>query len=73
MEFSIRPSGVRQHFVDRSNGVVGVREIDLDMIFRTRGPGTILRERMARAGDNAPAGAGKSLDSRVADSAARAR
>src|SRR5207302_8259236 len=57
---------------DRRKRVVRIGEIDLDMIFRPRFPRAFLRERMPRAGDHPPAGAGKPLDRRMTDAAAGA-
>ncbi len=51
-------------------GVVGIGEIDLDVILRPRFPRAIFRKRMARAGDDAPAGGGEALHRGVADAAA---
>jgi hypothetical protein len=56
---------------DRRNRVAGIREVDLDVILGPGFPRTILRERMARAGDHAPAGGGEALHGRVPDPAAR--
>src|SRR5262245_34509529 len=41
------------------------------MILRPHLPRAVLGERMARAGDDAPAGGGKALHRRMADAAAR--
>ncbi len=57
-------------FVDGVLGVVGIGEIDLDVILRAHLPRAILRKRMARAGDDAPAGGGEALHRGVADAAA---
>ena len=55
---------------DRRVGVLGIGQIDLDVILRSRLPRAVFRERMPRAGDDAPAGGGKSLHRGVADAAA---
>src|SRR5262249_20184682 len=47
-----------------------IGEIDLDVILRSHLPRAILRERMARAGDDAPARGREALYRRVADAAA---
>src|SRR6266498_4123796 len=57
---------------DGDRGAVRIRQIDLDVILGTGFPGAFLREWVARAGDDPPAGAGESLHRRVADAAARA-
>src|SRR3954454_6063530 len=44
---------------DRAGGISGGGEVDLDVVLRARVPRTILRERMPRAGDHAPAGRGE--------------
>ena len=56
---------------DRRERVLGIGEVDLDVVLRARLPRAILREGMARAGDDAPAGRGEALDRRMADAAAR--
>src|SRR5581483_974659 len=56
--------------LDRGYRVLLVGEIDLDVVLRSRLPGTVFRERMARAGDHAPARGRKPLDGGVADAAA---
>src|SRR5271167_2032506 len=68
MQFAVEPP---LDLRDSGVGVVGIGEIDLDVIFGPRFPRTILREGMPRAGDDAPAGGGKPLDRGVADAAAR--
>src|SRR5450631_2863742 len=57
--------------VDRRERVLGIGEVDLDVVLGTRLPRAILREWMARTGDDAPAGRGETLHRRVADAAAR--
>src|SRR5271155_1745049 len=59
-------------FRNRPRGVVMVGEVDLDVILRSGAPRTFLRKRMARAGDDAPAGAGKADHGGMADAAAGA-
>src|SRR4051794_4376478 len=56
---------------DRAGGIGGGGEVDLDMVLRARVPRTILRERMPRAGDHAPAGRGETDHGGMADAAAR--
>src|SRR6185312_2658659 len=56
--------------VDRLERIGLVREIDLDVIFRSRLPRAILRKGMTRTGDDAPAGGREPFDRRVADAAA---
>src|SRR5262249_15236030 len=51
-------------------GVVRICEIDLDVVLGPGLPRALLREGVARAGDDPPACAGESLDGRVADAAA---
>ena len=53
--------------VDCARGVVGIGEVDLDVILGSRFPRAVFRERMARAGDHAPTGGGKPLDGRMPD------
>src|SRR5580698_3833509 len=57
-------------FRNRLIGVLRLRQIDLNVILGSSLPGTILRERVARAGDDAPAGSRKALDGGVANAAA---
>jgi hypothetical protein len=69
----LQPSGDQPppdlgHRLDR---VVRIGEVDLDMIVGARFPGTILRERMARAGDHPPTGRGEPLDGCMPDAPAR--
>src|SRR5262249_49008774 len=52
-------------------GAVGTGKIDLDMISGPHFQGAILRERVARAGNHAPPGRRKSLNSGMADATAR--
>src|ERR1039458_2001692 len=56
--------------LDGRKGVGFVRQIDLDVILGSGLPRAVLRERMARAGDHAPAGGREALDGGVADAAA---
>src|SRR3954464_4274072 len=56
---------------DRARGIGGGGEVDLDMVLRACVPRTILRERMPRAGDHAPAGRGETDHGGMADAAAR--
>jgi len=58
---------------DGARRVVGIGEIDLDVVFGPCFPRAVLRKRMARAGDHAPAGGGEAFDRRMADPAARSR
>src|ERR1700722_10717916 len=57
-------------FRDCPRGIVVVGKVDLDVIFRAGVPRTIFRKRMARTGDDAPAGRGKADHSGMADAAA---
>src|ERR1700730_13166544 len=56
-------------FRNRPRGVVMVGEVDLDVILRSGAPRTFLRKGMTRAGDDAPAGAGKADHGGMADAA----
>src|SRR5689334_16056144 len=56
---------------NRLVGVGRIGEIDLDVILGAGLPRTVFRKRMARAGDDAPAGGGEPLHRGVADAAAR--
>ena len=56
---------------DRLERVFGIGEVDLDVILGAGLPRAVLREGMARAGDDAPAGRREALDRRMADAAAR--
>src|SRR5688572_30515114 len=47
----------------------GVCKIDLDVVVRPCLPRTVLGERMARTGDDPPAGGRKALDRRMPDAA----
>ena len=60
------------HFADRAFGIGGIGEVDLDVILRPHLPGAVLREGVARAGDDAPARRGEALHRGVADAAAGA-
>ena len=55
------------HFADGRFDIVRVREVELEMIFRSHLPRAVLGKGMARAGDDTPARRGKSLHGRVAD------
>jgi hypothetical protein len=58
---------------DFSNGfahVFLVRKVNLDVIFRSRWPRTILSEILTRAGDDAPASARKTLNRRMTNATA---
>src|ERR1700678_4378933 len=57
-------------FCNRTRGIVVVGKVDLDVIFRACVPRTIFWKRMARTGDDAPAGRGKADHGRMADAAA---
>src|SRR5580698_2628821 len=57
--------------VDGGERVFGIGEVDLDMILGAGFPWAIFRKRMARTGDDAPAGRGEALHRGVADAAAR--
>src|SRR5205814_776160 len=57
---------------DRRVGVVGVGEVDLDVILRAGLPRTVFRERMPRRREDAPPGSREALDGRMSDAAARA-
>src|SRR5207302_7842199 len=59
--------------LDRGQRLVGVGEVDLDVILRPHFPRAVLRERMARACDHAPAGGREAFDREMADAAARPR
>src|ERR1700694_1388744 len=50
--------------------VLRIGEVDLDVVFGARLPWAIFGERMARAGDYAPAGGREALDRGMADAAA---
>ena len=50
--------------------VCRISEIDLDVVLRTRLPWAVLRKRVTRTGDHAPAGGRETLDCRVPDPAA---
>src|SRR5262249_28591820 len=56
---------------NRAQRVVGIAEVDLDVILGPRVPRALFRKRMPRAGDDAPAGRGKADHGRVPDAAAR--
>src|SRR5215469_1651484 len=60
------------HLGDGAQRVLGIGEIDLDVIFGSGGPGTVFRKGVTRAGDHAPARAREALDRRMTDAAARA-
>src|SRR5579883_15774 len=58
---------------DFSNGarrVVVIGEVDLDVILRSRAPRALLRERVARTGDDAPARRGEADHGRMTDAPA---
>ena len=57
---------------DRRVGVLGVREVDLDVILRAGLPRTVFRKRMPRLGEDAPPRSREALDGRMSDAAARA-
>ena len=57
-------------FRNRPRGVGVVGEVDLDVVLGSRVPRAVFRKRMPRAGDDAPAGAGKADHRGVADAAA---
>src|SRR5205823_5753845 len=57
---------------DRLARVVGIGKVDLDVVLGAGLPRALLGERMARAGDHPPAGAGEADDGRMPDAAARA-
>ena len=57
---------------DRVRGVRDVAEVDLDVILGPGFPRTVFRERMARAGDDAPARGREALHRRMPDAAAGA-
>ncbi len=59
--------------LDGANRILRVREIDLEVVFGTHLPRTVLREGVARAGDHAPARGREPLDGGVADAPARTR
>ena len=59
------------HFGDGADRVLGVGEIDLEVVLRAHLPGAVLREGMTRAGDDAPARGGEPLHRGMADAAAR--
>ena len=58
------------HLAHRAQRVLRIGEVDLDVVLRPRGPRAILRERVPRAGDHAPARAREALDGRMPDAAA---
>ena len=58
---------------DRRERAGGIGKVDLDVILRPHLPGAVLGEWVARAGDDAPTGRGKSLHRGMADAAARSR
>ena len=72
----VQPAALRfqplLHHGDGRKGVVGIGEIDLDVVLGACLPGAVLREAVARAGDHAPAGRGEALHRGVADAAAGA-
>src|SRR5205085_5980387 len=57
-------------FGNRAGGVVMVSKVDLDVVLRPRVPRAVFRERMPRAGDDAPAGRRKADHGGVSDAAA---
>ena len=57
-------------FIDRLRRVGRIAEIDLNVVFGPGLPRTVFRKRMARAGNDAPAGGRKTLHRRMADPAA---
>ena len=69
MQFAVEPP---LGFGDRGLGIFRIGKVDLDVVLRSRLPRTVFRKRMARAGDDAPAGGGKALHGGVADAAAGA-
>src|SRR5690606_29743380 len=58
-------------FRHRDADILGIGQIDLDMIFGPGRPWAILRESLPGAGDDAPSFHGKTLHRRMADAAAR--
>lgn len=63
---------LRADVVDGAQRIGRVGEIDLNVVLGVRHPTGILPEGMARAGDDAPARAGKADHGRMPDAAARA-
>ena len=57
------------HLADGFQRVLGIGQVDLNVVLRARLPGAVLREGVARAGDDAPAGRGEALDRGMADAA----
>ena len=57
-------------FTDGFDRVSRISEIDLDVILRTRLPWAVLRKRVTRTGDHAPARGRETLDCGVPDPAA---
>jgi hypothetical protein len=66
------PSSRSLDLGDRARGVGVVGEVDLDVILRSHLPRAVLRKRMARAGDDAPAGGREADHGGMADAAAGA-
>ena len=58
-------------FGNAARGVVVVREVDLDMVLGPRAPWAFFRERVARTGEDAPAGRRKADHGGMTDAAAR--
>ena len=60
------------HHGDRLHRIVGIGEVDLDVVFRPGLPRAILGKAVTRAGDHPPAGRGEALHRGMADAPGRA-
>src|SRR5258705_190151 len=64
------PGGSLGVLTDGYERVWGVSAVDRDVVLRTRLPWAVLRKRVTRTGDHAPAGGRETLDCRMPDPAA---